>query len=814
MSSAYAQIIISAKDQATGVFRTASRQIGTELANVRNRVFSLQNAFVGLGASMALGEIFETGRELEQLDKTFVEITGSVSAAGSEFEFLHKTADNLGQNYYVLADAYKEVMASARGSNLEGEQSREIFTGLVTASASLGLSSDQTAGAIKAVTQMISKGKVQAEELRGQLGERLPGAFQLAAEAMGVSTEKLNKMLELGQVTAEEMLPRLARVLREKYTGEVSEAVRASNKWAEAWKDAKAEIARSGFLESMSAGITSLSGELQSPAMQKALQDLGAGMGSLVEHGADLIPHMSDLASGLDDVAHATGGLLDVYSQFPDEITSGANAGIITRLLTGSTPLAVAVTTLVSLNQAMESLNTTFGDMFPSMDEMQSSWSTYMQHVQNIQDVLSGKRDWNTGELLDQSRYRATVDWSATHPDEPQYHAKVNWSATHPDKDATDKRLADSHDIHEKWMQRRGELLTEWERKAEKTSEKVARDLSMSASDEAAYWHAAMYGNEPIDAKRADRRGDNVDDEIAEMQAVFDEKQRILDTFATEHARATMSASEYAIMQLDQERKEFEEVVTDKVALDQWYAAERANILRMYGEETKDWSDGAKEGLEEFQEDAMDVAGSVESIMYDSLNGVSDCIADFVATGKASWNDLAQSVVHSITEMTTEYLMAQALMGGGTFSGGNVGGLIGMIGGMISGGSSFNVGGAVGTSTGTGGGFNMGVGVVSGLHGGGVVGSEATFHRSVDMAMFQGAPRFHNGLLPDEFPAILKRGEGVFTEGQMKALSAGDPTEIRVVNNFYVQPDSGGNISQKSQRQISRAVTQAMGRYR
>jgi hypothetical protein len=35
-----------------------------------------------------------------------------------------------------------------------------------------------------------------------------------------------------------------------------------------------------------------------------------------------------------------------------------------------------------------------------------------------------------------------------------------------------------------------------------------------------------------------------------------------------------------------------------------------------------------------------------------------------------------------------------------------------------------------------------------------------------------------------------------------------------VVNNFYVQPDAGGNISQKSQRQISRAVTQSLGRLR
>ena len=41
----------------------------------------------------------------------------------------------------------------------------------------MGLSADQTSGVLLALQQMISKGTVQAEELRGQLGERLPGAL-------------------------------------------------------------------------------------------------------------------------------------------------------------------------------------------------------------------------------------------------------------------------------------------------------------------------------------------------------------------------------------------------------------------------------------------------------------------------------------------------------------------------------------------------------------------------------------------------------------------------------------------------------------
>lgn len=94
------------------------------------------------------------------------------------------------------------------------------------------------------------------------------------------------------------------------------------------------------------------------------------------------------------------------------------------------------------------------------------------------------------------------------------------------------------------------------------------------------------------------------------------------------------------------------------------------------------------------------------------------------------------------------------------------------------------LGGAVG---GSGGGLlgklfgGGGVGSVSGLHSGGIVGSESTFQRSVDTSMFATAPRFHTGLMPDEFPAILQKGEGVFTKGQMAAMGgANDNGSVNV----------------------------------
>ena len=58
-----------------------------------------------------------------------------------------------------------------------------------------------------------AKGKVSAEELRGQIGERLPGAFAEFAAATGRSTQELDKALNDGEVTLQDFVKFSERLL-------------------------------------------------------------------------------------------------------------------------------------------------------------------------------------------------------------------------------------------------------------------------------------------------------------------------------------------------------------------------------------------------------------------------------------------------------------------------------------------------------------------------------------------------------------------------------------------------------------------------
>lgn len=232
----------------------------------------LKSAFVGSSIAVGLitlkNTIGDVTRALVdaqiQVDKLRNGLNFAVgrSGAAAELEFIRASARTLGLEIASTAEQYTKLAAAARGTSLEGQKTREIFTSIAQASTVMGLSAEQTEGALLAVTQMISKGKVQAEELRGQLGERLPGAFQIAARAMGVTTAELDKMLETGQVLSTDFLPKFAAQLSNEVAPEVANAAQSMqasiNRLSSAWTEFKQSVADGGASKSAASGATKL----------------------------------------------------------------------------------------------------------------------------------------------------------------------------------------------------------------------------------------------------------------------------------------------------------------------------------------------------------------------------------------------------------------------------------------------------------------------------------------------------------------------------------------------------------------------------
>jgi tape measure domain-containing protein len=176
---------------------------------------------IGMWAQNFFGSIaqesFKAFVELDKL-KTALNFASGGSAGGAQnLAFVKKTVEDLKVPLKASTEGFVQLAAAAKGSALEGKQSRELFLGISQASTVLSLSADDTQGAILALSQMISKGKVSAEELRQQLGERLPGAMGIASRALGVTETEFQRLLDSGQILSQDFLPKFAKQLQSEF---------------------------------------------------------------------------------------------------------------------------------------------------------------------------------------------------------------------------------------------------------------------------------------------------------------------------------------------------------------------------------------------------------------------------------------------------------------------------------------------------------------------------------------------------------------------------------------------------------------------
>ena len=261
-----------------------------ELGDTRGALATLSNglglskaAMLAFAAAVAFGgrACLQAALQADRLSKAYTTITGSSSAAQQQLSYLYDVSNRLGLQFQSTAESAKTFFAAARGSSLEKDMNA-IFEAVASAGSALALSQDDMHGAFLALGQMISKGKVQAEELRGQLGERLPGAFQLAAKAMNMTTAQLDKFMADGKLTAEELLPKLAKVMREDF-GAAAEAAAYGlqgqmNRLSTEWTRLKSAMLDSDSVASvfgtLAEGMKSLAnnGEMVAAVVGKGLQ--------------------------------------------------------------------------------------------------------------------------------------------------------------------------------------------------------------------------------------------------------------------------------------------------------------------------------------------------------------------------------------------------------------------------------------------------------------------------------------------------------------------------------------------------------------
>jgi len=301
--------------------RTSSDNLLHSVNNVKDGLFRLTAAF---GVTAVITQftrgIVDSSNKMIGWRQSFNAAAGSATEGAISLEYARSEADRLGISLDTSTFSFAKLTAATRGTSLAGQQVRDIFTSISEASRVLNLSAEQTTGALRAIEQMISKGNVQAEELRGQLAERIPGAFALAADAMNVTTAELSKMLERGEVLASDMLPKLAVKLREFYGAAAVDAAKTPAaefaRLQNAILELQVAIGNAGFMQVLSTGAKDLTIALTNLAKGGSLDTIASLLANLAivavgVFSAKLLNGVGAYTRGIYEASLATSVLVD-----------------------------------------------------------------------------------------------------------------------------------------------------------------------------------------------------------------------------------------------------------------------------------------------------------------------------------------------------------------------------------------------------------------------------------------------------------------------------------------------------------------------
>jgi tape measure domain-containing protein len=213
---------------------TFSRTAQGAQAHMRSLDSLVQRVGTGIATAFATDRLLsfskqavDTSAKMQGLDNAITFASKSEKEGAVNLKYLDELTSRHGGNLLAATQGYKTFLGSMQGVPYSMDQIRKMYEQVDVAARVMNLSTEDSQGVYLALGQVMSKGKVQAEELRGQIGERIPGAFAIAARAMGKTQAELNKMMDKGELMSVDFLPRFAAELEKTFGSGLQKATQS-----------------------------------------------------------------------------------------------------------------------------------------------------------------------------------------------------------------------------------------------------------------------------------------------------------------------------------------------------------------------------------------------------------------------------------------------------------------------------------------------------------------------------------------------------------------------------------------------------------
>lgn len=302
--------------------RQAYNQAGSNLQYLINQqkatansANSLVSAFSSLNiaskaylASLVVAKIQQFGRAIAHLaeeaakaEAVMVQFNSIMQKFGSgaaeeQFAKLDAITSKLGTSLRATVTEFNKIVGAAKSAGLSLDQTTRIFESVSAGATVLGLSADKIEGTFNAINQTFSKGILQSEELRKQLGNNLPDAFNLMAKGLGVAADVLEERMRAGLVGSKEAALALAIALEETYGDKIDAASKRAEASLQRIENAQFKaFAQIG--EKIAPALADLANSIEAAFGNKAVvDDFGAAIGKTIEITSKAVDVLNDYA--------------------------------------------------------------------------------------------------------------------------------------------------------------------------------------------------------------------------------------------------------------------------------------------------------------------------------------------------------------------------------------------------------------------------------------------------------------------------------------------------------------------------------------
>lgn len=415
------------------------RGIDTQIQTMGERAKKAAEGLTSFGQSLSIAvtapltalakSSLDAEAQLTKLTTIFKTATGSAEEAGRQLGFIKDKAEELGVPFSKAAEQFGKLLISSQAIAKDLPQAQAIFTGFAEALRALGATQGAIDGAFTALTQMASKGQVSMEELRQQLGEHLPGAFEVAARAMGVTTAQLDEMVSKGTVTADVLLPKMAAELHKTFAQAAQENANAwpavVSRFQNALFDLQVSLGQSGVTAWATSITSSMTDVMRSfTALDQPTKEmitafggiaLAVGPAALVlgktlevviamatpwRLAAAAVAALITAFDGWDEIGAAVSGAWDVISRFVTDVQS-AFADLVSNSDSTSESVGLAIGAMagaiaVGAGKALDAIGTLADDLLAMFDRAMADgdWGAAAgQAVDAVSDAMSGLWD-------------------------------------------------------------------------------------------------------------------------------------------------------------------------------------------------------------------------------------------------------------------------------------------------------------------------------------------------------------------------------------------------------------------------------------